>query len=86
MRMNCSLVICRTDTGKGSKMLSLALMLALQGLIGSAYGMPSSSAVNDVRSSSPGFLRIAMIAQKLRLRNFKRSGAMEMPLIGCCGY
>ena len=52
-------------------MLSLVLMLALQGLIGSANGVPSSSALNVVRSSSPGLLRVAMIMQQLRLRPTK---------------
>lgn len=56
------------------QMLSLALMLALQGFVGSADGVPSSSALNICASSGPGWLRVAMMMQQTRLRRCDCSG------------
>ncbi len=56
------------------QMLSLALILALQGFVGSADGVPSSSPLNICSSSSPGLLRVAMMMQQMRLRRCDCSG------------
>ena len=72
------------------QMLSLALILALQGFVGSADGVPSSSALNICTFSGPGLLRVAMMMQQIRLRRCDCSGCFGnashkvLHALSCC--